>query len=130
VSQQFDPAGARFCESVEPSHSQHALAASIARQLGMQAAPVRLDSQAKYGVVARGDAEIYLRLPTKPGYVERVWDHAAGTLIVTEAGGTVTDATGRPLDFTHGTGLTENRGVVATNGLVHDRVIAALDDEA
>ena len=27
---------------------------------------LRLDSQAKYAVVARGEADIYLRLPTRP----------------------------------------------------------------
>jgi len=26
----------------------------------------------------RGQADAYLRLPTRKGYVERIWDHAAG----------------------------------------------------
>ena len=58
------------------------------RALGITAEPLRLDSQAKYAVVARGDASIYLRLP-HGGYRENVWDHAAGWLIVSEAGGRV-----------------------------------------
>jgi 3'(2'), 5'-bisphosphate nucleotidase len=79
-------------------------------------------------MVANGNAEIYLRLP-RPGtdYTERIWDHAAGSLVVEAAGGTVTDMHGRPLDFTHGPLLEENEGVVATNGPVHDDVIAALE---
>ena len=38
----------------------------------------RMDSQVKYGVLARGGAEVFLRLP-KAGYVEWIWDHAAGS---------------------------------------------------
>ena len=75
---------------------------------------MRLDSQAKYAVVARGEAEAYLRLPTRADYREKIWDHAAGVLIVEEAGGTVTDITGRPLEFTHGRDLAANRGVIVT----------------
>ncbi|MFB6231728.1 MAG: inositol monophosphatase family protein, partial [Salinibacter sp.] len=88
---------------------------------------IRIDSQAKYAIVARGEAEIYLRLP-RPGtdYTERIWDHAAGSLVVQAAGGTVTDMHGEPLDFTHGHLLEENTGVVATNGPLHDEVIDAL----
>ena len=85
-----------------------------------------MDSQAKYGVVARGEAEIYLRMPTRADYREKIWDHAAGALIVEEAGGTVTDIRGRPLEFHHGRELTANRGVIVTNGRLHARVLKAL----
>ena len=44
-------------------------------------------------MVARGDASIYLRIP-RGDYRENVWDHAAGLLIVEEAGGIVTDVDG------------------------------------
>ena len=87
--------------------------------------PLRLDSQTKYAVVARGDASIYLRLP-RGGYQENVWDHAAGFLIVTEAGGRVSDVQGRPLDFTTGTRMTANSGIVATAASIHDEVVAAV----
>ena len=42
-------------------------AALIATRLGITTPPLRLDSQAKYGLVARGDASIYLRIP-RGGY--------------------------------------------------------------
>ena len=118
---------ARFCESVESGHTSHNDSASVGEKLGITAEPVRLDSQCKYAVVARGEADIYLRLPTRPGYVERIWDHAAGVLVITEAGGKVTDINGKPLDFTHGAGLKENRGVIVTNGPLHDQVLDALN---
>ena len=121
-----DPAAARLCESVESAHTAHGAAAEVAARLGLTADPLRLDSQAKYAEVARGGAEIYLRLPTRPGYVERIWDHAAGALIVEQAGGRVTDVAGKPLDFSRGRGLEGNRGVVAANGPLHAAVLAAV----
>ncbi len=126
VGDREDSSAARFCESVESGHSAHDDAASIAERLGITLPPLRMDSQAKYAVVARGDADIYLRLPTRADYREKIWDHAAGALIVAEAGGLVTDIHGRPLEFHHGRELTANRGVVVTNGRLHDRVIAAI----
>ena len=126
VSAATDPAEVRFCESVEKAHTNQSDSARVAELLGITAPPFRIDSQCKYAAVARGDASIYLRLPTKPGYVERIWDHAAGVAVVTEAGGTVTDVLGQPLDFSLGRGLERNKGVVVTNGPLHDQVVAAV----
>lgn len=126
VSDTSDSNTARFCESVESGHSSHGDAAQVAAELGITADSVRLDSQAKYAIVARGDADVYMRLPTRPGYVEKIWDHAAGMLVIEEAGGKVTDIYGNDLDFTHGRGLVTNKGVIATNGRLHDAVIEAL----
>jgi 3'(2'), 5'-bisphosphate nucleotidase len=121
-----DPKLARFCESVEAAHTAQGLAAKVAAMLGIVREPLRLDSQAKYAVVARGEAEIYLRLPAKFGYKEKIWDHAGGVLIVEEAGGFVCDVTGKPLEFNHGHELLANRGVVAANRPLHPRVLEAL----
>jgi 3'(2'), 5'-bisphosphate nucleotidase len=126
VSREADPRRARFCESVESAHSSHSNAASVAELLGIKRAPLRLDSQAKYAVVASGEAEIYLRLTGHSGYVENIWDHAAGALVIEEAGGRVTDVNGSPLDFRQGSRLERNVGIVATNGHVHNDVLAAL----
>jgi 3'(2'), 5'-bisphosphate nucleotidase len=87
-----------------------------------------MDSQAKYFAVAKGDAEIYMRMPTRPGYVEKIWDHAAGALVVEEAGGKVTDVTGLDLDFGQGHQLELNRGVVVTNGPLHGALVSAMED--
>ncbi|MEX2627816.1 MAG: inositol monophosphatase family protein, partial [Ilumatobacteraceae bacterium] len=119
-------AAARFCESVESGHSNQDDSARVAELLGIRVEPYRIDSQCKYAAVARGDASIYLRLPTRPGYVEKIWDHAAGKFVVEQAGGRVTDVHGVPLDFSHGTRLEVNRGVVATDGRFHDDVLAAV----
>jgi len=64
-------------------------------------------------MVARGWLEGYWERRVKP------WDVAAGALIVHEAGGTVTNTTGGPFDPHTGE-------VTATNGAIHDELIAEL----
>ena len=119
-------ADARFCESVESGHSDQSQSARIAEQLGIDNEPFRIDSQCKYGAVARGDASIYLRLPTRADYEEKIWDHAAGKFVVECAGGVVTDVHGHRLDFARGDRLRAGGGVIATSGRFHDEVIAAV----
>jgi 3'(2'), 5'-bisphosphate nucleotidase len=119
-------ADAKVCESVESGHSDHGQSARIVELLGITAEPYRIDSQCKYAAVARGDASIYLRLPTRADYREKIWDHAAGKFVVEQAGGRVTDVTGAPLDFRHGRKLEQNSGVIATDACFHDEVVAAV----
>jgi 3'(2'), 5'-bisphosphate nucleotidase len=87
-----------------------------------------MDSQAKYGAVAAGEAALYLRLPSPkyPDYREKIWDHAAGAIVVEEAGGKVTDMYGKPLDFYTAAKMMHNRGVVVSNGAIHHDVLLAL----
>jgi 3'(2'), 5'-bisphosphate nucleotidase len=117
-----------FTESVEPDHSDHRLHRHIAHTLGISRLPLRIDSQVKYGIVARGEAALYLRIPapSEQGFKENIWDHAAGVLVAEEAGGSVTDAFGHPLDFASGLKLSRNYGIVVTNGIPHDPVLDAL----
>ncbi len=118
----------RFLESVEAGHADHARQEGLSRAAGPKASIVRVDSQVKYAMLARGDAEVYLRLPTPgtPGYKDKISDHAAGALIVECAGGKVTDMYGNPLDFTAGKTLARNTGVIATNGIAHDAVLSRI----
>lgn len=118
---------ARLAESVEASHGH----STMARELMALASPagvlepMRVDSQCKYALVARADADAYIRLPSKKGYINKIWDHAPGTLIAQEAGCIVTDALGRELDFGQGTGLSANIGVIAAPPSLHARLIAS-----
>jgi 3'(2'), 5'-bisphosphate nucleotidase len=116
---------ATFCESVEAAHSNHSQQGRIATALGVTKPSVRMDSQAKYASLARGAGDIYLRLPAKAGYEEKIWDHAAGELIVKEAGGKVTDIYGKPLNFGVGRTLKENKGFVVTDKRIHQQVLEA-----
>jgi 3'(2'), 5'-bisphosphate nucleotidase len=127
VAEVADPRFARTAESVEAGHSDADVTSMIRARLGITAPPLRMDSQAKYAAVARGDASIYLRVP-HGGYRENVWDHAAGWLVVSEAGGTVTDIAGRPIDFTRGRRLLGNRGILAAPPAIHAAVLEAARD--
>ena len=118
----------RFCESVEKDHAFKAAHKQIADLLGITKPPFRIDSQCKYSAVARGDASIYLRLHKNDIYKEKIWDHAAGFIILTEAGGRVTDLNDAPLDFSKGSRLETKGGIIATNGYLHQQVLRAANE--
>jgi 3'(2'), 5'-bisphosphate nucleotidase len=129
VSKVENPSEAIITESVEPDHADHLFHQRLAKELNISKPSLRMDSQAKYGVLARGEATLYLRVPSpaEPGYKENIWDHAAGAIIAEEAGGRVTDILGRPLDFLCGTKMDKNHGILVTNGILHDVVLKALE---
>ncbi|KAJ0097094.1 hypothetical protein Patl1_27972 [Pistacia atlantica] len=118
---------ASFFESYEKAHSQHDLSSSIAKKLGVKAPPVRIDSQVKYGALSRGDGAIYMRFP-REGYREKIWDHAAGCIVVTEAGGIISDAAGNPLDFSKGKYLDLNVGIIVTNQKLMPKLLKAVKE--
>jgi 3'(2'), 5'-bisphosphate nucleotidase len=124
-----DTSEAVMCESVVAAHAAHSVQGRIASALGITSPSYRIDSQCKYAAVARGDASIYLRLPRDASYREKVWDHAAGALIVEEAGGRVSDLEGNPLDFSKGRFLGHGNGIICTNGAVHEQVLTATRTE-
>jgi 3'(2'), 5'-bisphosphate nucleotidase len=128
VSPQADRTRARLLRSAEAAHTDVDALDDIAQHLGVGAEPVRMDSQAKYAVLAAGAGELLFRLisPKMPKYTEKIWDQAAGALIVEEAGGRITDLDGKPLDFTQGRTLAKNRGVLASNGHLHKAALEAI----
>ena len=115
-----------FLESVEAAHSSHSFNDRVSSLLNVSRSPTRMDSQAKYGCLARGDGGAYLRMPTGVGYREKIWDHAPGQILVEEAGGIVSDSRGKPLDFGLGRTLGENFGVIDAGKDVHGKVLAAV----
>jgi 3'(2'), 5'-bisphosphate nucleotidase len=119
---------ATFTESVELDHADHLFHRRLAEKLNITKPSVQMDSQAKYGILARGEVTLYLRVPSpsEPGYKENIWDHAAGAIIAEEAGGRVTDILGHPLDFSCGIKMAKNQGILASNGILHDVVLKAL----
>ena len=128
VSSRTLPAEARLLRSVEKSHTNTDEIGQLVSRLGVSAPPVAMDSQAKYSVLAAGSGDVLLRLlsPSRPDYREKIWDHGAGSVVVTEAGGRVSDLDGRSLDFSQGRTLAKNRGILATNGHLHDAILSAL----
>jgi 3'(2'), 5'-bisphosphate nucleotidase len=115
----------RLGGSVERAHSASDALEAAASALG-PVVPVRVDSQAKYALVARGDADAYVRRSPSPGYRECAWDHVAGALVAREAGCTVTDVHGRPMDFGGGRRLAASEGVLCAAPGLHAALLAAL----
>ncbi|MBW8012466.1 MAG: 3'(2'),5'-bisphosphate nucleotidase [Chloroflexi bacterium] len=128
VSDIVDPAQARLLRSFESAHTNETQMQALVNHLGMKPAPVLMDSQAKYAILAAGHGDLLYRLlsPHQPDYREKIWDQAAGSLVVEEAGGKVSDLDGKPLDFTTGRTLAQNRGVLASNLRLHDAALAAI----
>ena len=122
---------ARVLDSFDPEHKNSEKDRRIRAGLGIEPAPIVLDSMAKQVVLASGGAEIFFRtLPRKdPDHREKIWDVAAGALAIEEAGGRVTDLEGGELDFSAGLTLVKNPGLLATNGFLHGTVLQALQQE-
>ena len=72
--------------------------------------------------------------PTRADFREKIWDHAAGALVVAEAGGVVTDIQGRPLEFNHGRELalewieSREESVAAAGWATLSSLVAIKDD--
>ncbi|MCS6864679.1 MAG: inositol monophosphatase family protein [Gemmataceae bacterium] len=75
----------------------------------------------KLALVARGEADIYANMYE----TFRDWDICAGHVLVTEAGGTVTDLGGGPITYQN-PGFAQTRGLIASNGLVHSEAVMRL----
>ena len=75
----------------------------------------------KLGLIARAERDLYVN----PEGFCKLWDSCAPGLILTEAGGRLTDVRGRPLDYRHAD-VRHEGGLLGSNGLIHDAVVAAL----
>nr|XP_043623881.1 PAP-specific phosphatase HAL2-like [Erigeron canadensis] len=128
VSAIDNPVLATFCEPVEKANSSHSFTQGLAHSVGLRNQPLRVYSMVKYAAIARGDAEIFMKF-ARAGYKEKIWDHAAGVVIIEEAGGVVTDAGGRRLDFSKGMYLQGlDRGIIAcANATLHEKIMRAVD---
>ncbi|MBC7834972.1 MAG: inositol monophosphatase family protein [Phycisphaerales bacterium] len=100
----------------------------IIRRLGagpsvIQHPAVSMDSQAKYALLARGDIDLYLKVPGPRGSKDNVWDHAPGLLLATEAGCRASDVDGRNLDLGAPPLIANGRGILAAPSWLADRVV-------
>jgi 3'(2'),5'-bisphosphate nucleotidase len=86
---------------------------------GLGPPPVICGASVKALRVAQGDLDVTVTLHGR----ESEWDTCAPGLIVTEAGGQVTDADGRPLPYNQAD-VRHRRGVIMSAGDHHDEVVA------
>jgi 3'(2'), 5'-bisphosphate nucleotidase len=85
-------------------------------------APVALGSSGlKAAVVATGEYDVYLQ----PGRAGMRWDACSGEALVVAAGGQFSETSGATIDYA-APEIVNTRGLLATNGLLHARIIEAL----
>jgi 3'(2'), 5'-bisphosphate nucleotidase len=83
---------------------------------------VRKGGSLKIVDVATGMATLFLILPVG---VMSVWDLCGTTIILEEAGGTITDFTGESLNFLT---LKHTKGILASNSIGHEMLVQKLQD--
>lgn len=128
VSSCGDPAEAILLRSSDEAHMDVEKTKRLLESQNITKPPVEMSSLAKHVILAAGAADFFLRLlpPKSPEYREKIWDQAPGLVIIQEAGGMLTDSDGKPLDFTRGRTLADNRGLLGANALLHPRILSAL----
>ncbi|WP_049927357.1 inositol monophosphatase family protein [Halopiger goleimassiliensis] len=115
VSDCTDPEAATVCPTFWWDYDQRDQYAAAARELVTRFGDLRRYgcAQLELGMVATGTLEgVFTNLHANP------WDTVAGVAMVREAGGTVTDLEGERWQH-------DSEGLVASNGAVHDEVLAA-----
>ena len=75
----------------------------------------------KLGLIARAERDLYVN----PEGFSKLWDSCAPEVILTEAGGRLTDVHGRRLDYRRAE-VRHLDGLLASNGHLHDAVVAAV----
>lgn len=128
VSTCREPGKARVLRSFESDHIDLSAFNDIVRTLRVKADPRLMDSQAKHVLIAAGHADLLIRPPATREFRDKIWDQAAGSILIEEAGGRVTDLRGARLDFGSGRLLSRNEGVIASNGFLHEAVLDAVRD--
>lgn len=75
----------------------------------------------KVGLLVEQECDVYIHLSPRT----KQWDTCAPQLILTEAGGRVTDLFGQPLQY-NVKDVNNRNGLVASNGAAHERIIENL----
>jgi 3'(2'), 5'-bisphosphate nucleotidase len=118
VSAERDPRRARLV--VSRSH-RNALVDRLKQELGIVAETASGSVGIKAGLIAAGEADLYVN----PSSKSRLWDGCAPDAILRAAGGLMTDIDGRPLDYA-GRSLYNERGIIASNGgALHEAALQA-----
>ena len=75
----------------------------------------------KVGLIVERQCDVYIHLSPRT----KQWDTCAPQLVLTEAGGKLTDLFGQPLNY-NVPDVQNRNGLVATNGASHQHVIESL----
>jgi 3'(2'), 5'-bisphosphate nucleotidase len=103
------------------SRSHYTAFLEAARQaLGIESVKRAGSTGLKVGQVARGVCDLYLATN-----VTKEWDLCAPDALLREAGGLLTNLSGEPIAYNQPE-VAANRGLVASNGLVHEQIVESL----
>ncbi len=75
----------------------------------------------KVGLIIERQCDLYVHLSPRT----KQWDTCAPEIILTEAGGLLTDLFGRPLKY-NSPEVQNRNGIIASNGAAHDRIVDTL----
>lgn len=122
-------AGKPLTLTVSRSH-RHPMVEKISRALGVGNEIPSGSVGLKIGLIARGEADVYL----EPGPYTKLWDSCGPEAILRSAGGAFTTILGQPLIYgkslspkaSVGDQLANVHGLLASNGCCHERVVHAL----
>ncbi|KAF4990409.1 hypothetical protein FDECE_14401 [Fusarium decemcellulare] len=118
---------AQIVDSSTSKTSRHDLIAKLAGYFGAKYPNTEVwSSHIRYAALMVGGGDFQLRVPSSPDVKMWIWDHAGAQLILTEAGGKVTDLDGKSIDFGAGRDLNQNRGLIAARGGIHPTVLEKL----
>jgi len=93
----------------------------VVRALGLQEEVNRGSVGIKIGLIVEQQCDLYVHLSPQT----KQWDTCAPEIILTEAGGELTDLFGQPLSYNR-TDLHNRNGIVASNGVAHEKIIQSL----
>ena len=93
----------------------------VVEQFGFREEVQRGSVGIKIGLLVEQQCDLYIHLSPRT----KQWDTCAPQLILTEAGGRLTDLFGRPLNY-NVPDVNNRNGLVASNGVAHDLIIRTL----
>lgn len=93
----------------------------VVRAFGLQEEVNRGSVGIKVGLIVEQQCDLYVHLSPQT----KQWDTCAPEIILSEAGGCLTDLFGRPLDYNR-SDLQNRNGIVASNGVAHATIVQSL----
>ena len=94
---------------------------AVVRALGVRGEVRSHSVGIKVGLLVERQCDLYMHLTPKT----KQWDTCAPEAVLAEAGGRMTDLWGEPLKYNTRDVLNRN-GLLASNGAIHERVVASL----
>lgn len=112
-------------DSRQSTAIRHDIIQQIAEQVGAQYPGTEVwSSHMRYASLILGGGDAQVRVPAGPVSKVCIWDHAGAQLVFTELGGKITDLDGKPIDFSAGRLLSNNRGMIVAREAIHGDIMS------